>query len=285
MIVDAHVHIFSHACPKVSSSECIDERFPVERLLGIMDAEGVGKAVLVQNPTIGTINDEIASAVRAHPDRFVGTAQVDPTNPDSAAWLRDFAAVPGIRALKFEMSQGWGWTGRYPDLKLDQPSLDPLWRIVSDRNLVAIIDPGPPGNPGYQIESIAHLSEQFPATNFLLEHLGYLTAELKNEPKAQGLRLQLLELALRPNVYLGFSATGVLLEENYPCAGSLNLLSEAVQLVGAHKILWGTDAPYTLRKYSYRQMIDVVREHATFLTDDEKDLILGANALQIFFKR
>jgi predicted TIM-barrel fold metal-dependent hydrolase len=283
VIVDAHVHIFSHSCSKVSPPEYADQRFPVERLLALMDQEGVSKAMLVQNPAIGIINDEIACAVRDYPERFAGTAQVDPTDVAAAAWLSDYAAAPGIRALKFEMSQGWGWTGKYPDLQLDQASLDPLWKVVSDLDLVAIIDPGPPGNFGYQVERIATLSERLPETNFLIEHLGYLTADLKFDAVAKARRLDLLRLALRRNVYLGFSAVGTLLEEPFPCAGTLELLRNAVELVGAHKILWGTDAPYTLRDYSYGEMIDVVRTHATFLSDRDRGLILGGNALQMFF--
>lgn len=50
MVIDAHIHIFSHTCPRVAPPQFADERFPVDRLLSLMHREGVDKAVIVQNP-------------------------------------------------------------------------------------------------------------------------------------------------------------------------------------------------------------------------------------------
>jgi hypothetical protein len=93
----------------------------------------------------------------------------------------------------------------------------------------------------------------------------------------------MLRLALRPNVSIGFSDAAALLEEPYPCRGAVDLLREAVELVGANKILWGTDVPFTLRRYTYRQMLDTVRADAPFLSAAERDRILGGNAREMFF--
>ena len=55
--------------------------------------------------------------------------------------------------------------------------------------------------------------------------------------------------------------------------------------MGAGKILWGTDMPFALRRYRCRQMIDVVRTEARFLSACEARAILGENAAQVFFGR
>lgn len=283
MIIDAHAHIFSHACARVSPPRYADQRFPVERLLEAMDRAGVDRAVLVQNPTIGTVNDEVRNAVERHFDRFVGAIQVDPADPRAPERIREYARHPRMRALKLEMSREWGWSGIHPGLRVDSESMRPLWDAAAESGLRVMIDPGAIGNPGYQVEALDTLAETYPAMPFLLEHLGYLQAGDQRDERALARRAALLRLALKPNVYLGFSAVSILLNEDWPCPGALDLLREAVALLGADKILWGSDVPITFRRYSYGQMIDVVRERSNFLPRADRGKILADNALRVFF--
>jgi predicted TIM-barrel fold metal-dependent hydrolase len=60
-------------------------------------------------------------------------------------------------------------------------------------------------------------------------------------------------------------------------------LREAVELVGEQKLLWGTDVPITLRRYTYRQMADFIALHCDFLDVNSRNRILGDNAAAIFF--
>jgi hypothetical protein len=283
MIIDAHAHIFSHPCPRVAPPEFADGRFPVERLLALMNAEGVDGAVIVQNPAIGIINEEVRAALYAHPDRFAGVVQVDPGAPGALEVIGEYARFRRQRTVKLEMSEEWGWSGVHPGLRLDGPELMGLWGLAAEVGINVIIDPGAIGNPGYQVEEIERLSEAHPGVRFLIEHLGYLRLADAADETARRRRVEMLRLALKPNVSIGFSATATLLEEPYPCRGAVGLLEEAVELVGANKILWGTDVPYTLRRHTYKQMLDTVRRDAPFLSAAERDRILGENAREMFF--
>ena len=109
----------------------------------------------------------------------------------------------------------------------------PLWDAVEQCDLEVIIDPGPPGNPGYQVEQIDAVTSRMESTQFVLAHLGYLTSDLRSSAVAKESRRRLLALARKPNVWLGLAAVPVLLEEAYPCPASTQLLREAVELVGA----------------------------------------------------
>jgi predicted TIM-barrel fold metal-dependent hydrolase len=282
MIIDAHAHIFNHACARVSPPEYPDNRFPVERLLAQMDAAGVDGAVIVQNPVIGIVNQEVRDALAAYPDRFAGVIQVDPGTPGAQHTIREYLHARQ-RTLKLEMSEEWGWTGVHRGLRLDGPELAGIWALMAEAGMNVIIDPGAIGNPGYQVEAIDRLSDEYPDIRFLIEHLCFLQRANLADEAARRRRLELLRLALKPNVSVGFSATAALLEEPYPCHGAVDLLKEAVELVGANKILWGTDVPFTLRRYTYRQMLDTVRADAPFLSAAERDRILGGNAREIFF--
>ena len=128
---------------------------------------------------------------------------------------------------------------------------------------------------------IEALASHFGNLIFVLEHLGYLTAQDLSCPKMKQKWRRLIGLAARENVYLGCSAWGYLLEDSYPGHLSLQFLKEAADAVGSEKLLWGSDVPSTLNLYTYRQMLDVVRVHADFLSDKQKDDILWRNAAKL----
>jgi hypothetical protein len=302
-IIDAHAHVIPQVCGRNRFGELSPMRngrvrrgredlpllpphfadctFPVEALVELMDREGVGKAVLLQNPTLGTCNDYIRDCVERFPERFCGTIQVDPRAPEAAATIRKFASAKQ-RTLKLEMSFDWGWTGLHPDFRIDEPGMEPVWRAVMETGMEVIIDPGPPGNPGYQVEAFAGLAGRMPDTRFVIEHMGYLTAAHWDDAGARARRRQLLELGQRPNVWLGLSAVPILLDDPYPCARVLELLREAVAMVGAEKLLWGSDLPITLNRHTYRQLVDTVFLEAPFLSQEDRERILGGNAVTVF---
>lgn len=303
MIIDAHAHIFSKIAGqrgkgktspeksgKVKEGNLISQTLPpflvhssfdAEMLINMMNYSGVDKAVLVQNPVYGSNNEEIAEAIKTYPDRFIGTIQVDPISVNAIETITKFV-TPKQSVLKFELSQGWGWSGIHPGLKIDCPEFIRIWELAEDLGLQVIIDPGNIDNPGYQVEQFDKISNMYPGVKILLEHLGYLTKDLVNNNEALKRRLELIHLAQKNNVFLGFSATNILIDDDYPCSHTLELLHEAVTIVGGDKILWGSDIPSTLKKYTYCQMRDVVLKHAYFLTDDEKLKIMGSNALTFF---
>ena len=88
-------------------------------------------------------------------------------------------------------------------------------------------------------------------------------------------------LARHSNVWLDLSALPHHLPEgDYPFSGIDIFVRKAVDLVGADRLLWGTDAPGMLWMLTYQQMLDVVRLHCHSLTAEQRRLILGENALR-----
>lgn len=304
MIIDAHAHIVpfirgekgkakteSGTYGKVKvGNETVqllppfleNSTFQTEVLIGMMDDNEVDMAVILQNPVFGVMNREISEAVKKYPDRFFGTIQADPYSDSSIAEIKKYYSSRQC-ILKFEMSEGWGWTGRYPGLKLNGPECVKLWELADELNLRVIIDPGPIFNKGYQIEEIREIATGFPRVKFLIEHLGYYTADLSGNSEAHERWLRMIGLAKEKNVFLGFSAIYALMEEDYPCPKSLGLLREANSVAGVDKILWGSDIPITLSRYTYRQMKDLIdRDSTGFLTPAERKQILGLNAMAFF---
>ena len=90
-------------------------------------------------------------------------------------------------------------------------------------------------------------------------------------------------LARHPNVWLDLSALPHHLPEgDYPFSGIDIFVRKAVDLVGADRLLWGTDAPGMLWMLTYEQMLNVIRLHCHSLNDEQRNLILGENSLHAY---
>lgn len=252
--------------------------FTEDNLLEMMARSDVEKAVLLQNPTIGLINGEVAGAVRAHPGVFAAAAQVDPFLPDAAERLQALVETGAFRALKLEMSDDWGWLSIHPQADFHYRRVYPLLDVAAANRLHVIFDTGATTGAAYLVDELRGLVRDYPDIHFVFEHLGYMT------PGGDKQRYeQLLQLGRLENVSFGISAAGQLLAEEYPCKRALLLLQQAYEIMGAEKLLWGSDCPTTLCRYTYQQMKDFVAMHATFLTEKERFQILYDNAGRMFF--
>ncbi|MDP7491305.1 MAG: amidohydrolase family protein, partial [Arenicellales bacterium] len=65
------------------------------------------------------------------------------------------------------------------------------------------------------------------------------------------------------------------------CPTPLAYLQRLVDLLGAGRLLFGTDWPPAGRHLSYRQGVEIVRTFAD-LSDDDRGLILAGTAARVF---
>jgi predicted TIM-barrel fold metal-dependent hydrolase len=70
-------------------------------------------------------------------------------------------------------------------------------------------------------------------------------------------------------------------DEFYPFAGAVRAIREAADLVGMHKLMWGSDYPRTIAAITYRMAYDFVLK-STLLNNEEKALFLGKNAEKFY---
>jgi hypothetical protein len=61
-----------------SLSCAADSAFEPATLVRVMDNLGIAKALVMQGPLFGFLNEEVADAVRRHPGRLAGAMQIDP---------------------------------------------------------------------------------------------------------------------------------------------------------------------------------------------------------------
>jgi predicted TIM-barrel fold metal-dependent hydrolase len=304
MIVDAHAHVFKRLCGITGSGAteplsygkarlgtgqvlrflpplAVDTSFPAEVLLEFMDWVGVDKAVLLQGPLYGDMNTYVHSVVHQWPDRFIGAALLNPMSAFARAVFDHLVDELGFRVIKLELTEETGLCGIHTDLKLGDDKLRWFWEALNNRGLTVTLDLGPIGARSYQTREVQRLVEPYPNARWVMAHLAHPSPEIRLCSDIDAAWREQVGLARYPNVWLDLASLPYYFrdKEDYPYPSVSHFVCTAVELVGAEKLLWGTDVPGMLTMLTYQQMLDLFACHCDCLSQSEKDLIFGANAL------
>jgi predicted TIM-barrel fold metal-dependent hydrolase len=258
---------------------------PPELVLAMMDAAGVGVAVLQNDRNYGRLNDEIADAVRRYPERFIGLAQVDEGHGWRDDRLREIerCASLGLRGLYFKL-QGLSTSG-YADDPFG-PRYEPLWAAVQQRGWPVYWDIMPVPTPGPE----NYLRQLRGWVGWVARHPG-IRSVLPN-----GLSTQVFVADGR--VRLPDWLVGPLVEQNvlvelslpirwggqwdYPFPESRQILDEHLERFGPTRLVWGSDMPNVERFCTYRQTITHLTEHWPGASQDDPRSIMGGNVAHLF---
>jgi hypothetical protein len=307
VIVDAHVHIVDElkGLTRTGATRSLEHgkiqwgarelqllppcagatSFAPETLLAHMDWAGVDRAVLLQGSFYGEQNDYVARAVARWPDRFVGAAHIDPRAADAQAALDRCVEHDGFRILKLELSVDTGFVGLYPDLRLDDERTAWLWEAADRHGLVVTVDLGAVGTASYQTGPLRAVLERHPDLRLVIAHLAQPPVAAAGEPGLEELWEEQVLLARRSHVWLDLSSlpayAAAVEEPPYPTAQ--RYVHRAVELVGADRLLWGSDAPGLLSVATYPQLLAFVARHCDFLSPAERAGVLGGNAERVYF--
>ena len=250
-----------------------------EALLKVMDAHGVEKAVLLQGNYFGFQNLYTWQAVRSYPDRFVGAASYDPFSAQAEKIKAHLFDELGFRIVKFEMSSGSGLMANHPPVDLDGEIMHQAYHHAADRGLIFVIDIGKPRSVSWQVDALARAIARYPEISFVVCHL--LSPQLGD---GELLRQSLRKLAL-PNVWFDLAALCLNSRpETFPYPTARGYVRDAVDIVGADRLLWGSDMPSAMTRDTYQHFIDFIALHPD-LTGGDKEKILYHNADGLFFSR
>jgi predicted TIM-barrel fold metal-dependent hydrolase len=158
LVYDTHAHlgVARHSGRRASADD----------LLRAMDRAGADRAMLIPFPVVDDVpasHDEIAAAVRAHPDRFAGCACIPPLDPGFSTELRRCAEELGMRALKLQP--------QYHGLNPIAASGEFFFAAAVEHRLPVIVHTGA-GAP-LALPSLYILpARQFPDLNLVIAHAG-----------------------------------------------------------------------------------------------------------------
>ena len=265
MIIDAHAHIFSSLSGfgadgelkplengkaiwstgeviQLLPNEYKKTEFSISSLLSLMDSNNIHKAVLLQGGFLGFDNHGVLEAVTNNRDRIRGAFTIDPfcRNVDR---ILDNLLSKEIKAFKFEVSTGCGLMGIHHTFSLDCHMMYSIYKKLYTKIRTIAFDLGSPGDDSHQIENVRKIAKDFPDFNIVVCHLSS-----PRRDQDENLKRELDRLSLN-NVFFDTAALfWKTRPEEYPFDTARRYLMYARNIVGAEKLMWGSDAPSTLVK-------------------------------------
>ncbi len=274
--IDAHSHIWTPDVAHYPLAEGFTvedmkpRSFTAEELLATCRPAGVGRVNLIQMSFYRFDNRYMLDMIALYPDRFVGTAIVDPlaAHPDRAmAELKP----KGVRAFRIQP----GYSKLPPTRWLEPPGYDAMFAEAarSDLALSCLIDPD-----GFA--EVDRMCRKFPETTVIIDHLGRIGAA---GPIRDDDVTSLCALARHPKLLVKVGAFYALSDTGPPYLDLAPMIRRVVEAFGPERCMWESDCPFQVVEDRYIDSLALIRDRLDFLNDDEKDWLLWRTAGRVLF--
>lgn len=233
----------------------IGEENSVEVLLSNMNYAQVGAAVVVQEVIDGNQNEYLTEVQKAHPDRIFCMGM---------AWNLDEAKAVHAAGLK-----GIAFPGHR--MKESLLGLMPVFKYMEEQDMVLSMCLG---EEEKQIAEMKEVIQECPRLKVAIGHFGMVTTPIfESQVK--------LALAGENVMVESGGITWLYNAEFYPYPSAIRSIKEAADWVGMNRLMWGSDYPRTITAITYKMSYDFVSKSKE-LTEEEKTLFLGQNALRFY---
>ena len=254
-----------------------DTSFTHDQLIGLMNAYGVSKAILMQGSFIGFCNEYGFEAQERHRGRLYGMGTFDPYCTDYIRIMKRLINDFHFRGFKFEMSTAFGFMGYHPDFKLDGERMRTVFDFAEDYGLVISLDMGTFGEESLQLKELAGIAGRHSGINFVVEHIFYPHRDHYGDVKAA-----LEQLGGHENIsFTTASIQNSTMPEKYPFPLACRYLEIAKEIVGAKRLMWGSDLPGVIVNAPYDELINYCAESGIFAREELAD-IYANNARRIY---
>jgi predicted TIM-barrel fold metal-dependent hydrolase len=246
----------------------LPEPFTIEKLVPMMDEAGVDRVVIVPPSWPGDRNDYALEAARRYPSRFGVMGRITLRNPQSAALLPKWRDQPGMLGVRL--------TFLNKDMSmLADGSADWFWPAAEKAGLPVMFLAGETG------PYFARVAERHPALQMIVDHMGLsLSVPAVREGKLDGPLSSIVALAKFPNVSVKISSAPTYSHQAYPFADMTPHLKRVFEAFGPKRCYWGTDITNGFAKATYRQRITHFTETLDFLTESDRDWVMGRALLE-----
>src|SRR5258708_3556292 len=118
------------------------------------------------------------------------------------------------------------------------------------------------------------IAERYSGLQLILDHMGVTAAMVRDNPLAEGIATT-VALAKYPNVSVKVSASPGLSRQPYPFRDVAEHIKRVLDAYGPQRSYWGTDITNSYARASYRQRITHFTEELSFLSEADKDWVMG----------
>lgn len=277
--IDAHSHVWTPDVahyPLAADFTVADmqpKSFTAQELLELCRPAGVGRVNLIQMSYYGFDNRYMLDMIKLHPDRFVGTAIVDPHADDPGKAMRDLAPL-GVSAFRIQPRHS-----KQPAKNWLEPAgYESMFATAAQTGqaLSCLIDAD--GFP-----EVERMCRRFPETSVIIDHLGRLGAGPGGAIRDIDVQA-LCALARHSKVSVKVGAFYALGKKTPPYRDLIPLITRVVQAFSPRRCMWESDCPFQVVKDRYEDSLALVRDHLDFLNKDDRDWLLFRTAEQLLFK-
>jgi L-fuconolactonase len=265
LIADSQVHIWAASTPERPwpKRPAVPHKpvpYSADELIKDMDEAGVDRVVIVPPSWEGDYNDLALAAAKKHPTRFAVMGRFDPEQPDARSLLGRWREQPGMLGMRFHFGR--------PEYEgpLTQERLGWFWAEVEKLGLplMVLINPR-------RAHLIDRIAERHPQLKLIMDHLGVHLG--KKDDDAFCDLDNVLALARRPNIAVKVSCLPACTSDSYPFRALHPIIRRVYDTFGPRRMFWGTDL--SRLPCSYRQAITMFTEEIPWLSDDDKEWIMG----------
>jgi predicted TIM-barrel fold metal-dependent hydrolase len=241
-----------------------------DQMVEAMNAVGVDAAILVSPFSMYRYDASYALEVfAAHPDRFRLVKPVDPSDPDVANVIANWASTSGTVGIRVFLR--------------DEVSTDPadpgINRVLATAALHSL-----PVNLACtgRLEQAERLAARNPDTRLVIDHLGLQQPRVPPPPAEPFADLpKLLALAAHDNVAVKISGACTLSKEPFPYPDIWEPLARVFDAFGFDRCMWGTDWTRAVGMLSYQQGVEAFRV-TDRLSESDRAALMGETLERIY---
>jgi predicted TIM-barrel fold metal-dependent hydrolase len=246
-----------------------NESAPIENQVAQMRDYGLKYAVLINPRLYGWDNSYISHSLHSHPKLFVAHGLIDPQDPRVADRLRYWVNEHGFQGMRFSPiyhpSSTW----------LSSKEHYPLWREAEKLGAVFNFYIVP-----HQMPMLVDMAGRFPGVKIVVDHLGKPDLKL-GDPWPEFKKM--FALKRFPQVWISASEPYELsLTKQFPYRDTIPFFKAVYEEFGAKQLVWGTGYPRPRWELPMEKELEFVDEVLDFYTAEDRELLLGKNALAIW---
>jgi predicted TIM-barrel fold metal-dependent hydrolase len=275
--IDAHSHIWTPDVahyPLATGFTVADMQprsFTAEELLAICRPTGVGRVNLIQMSYYAFDNRYMLDMIKLYPDRFIGTALVDPLGDDPGGAMRELSKQ-GVRAFRIQPL----YSKQPPERWLEPGGYAAMFATAALTRQALSCLIGPDGFP-----EVDRMCRRFPQTTVIIDHLGRIGADGTIRDADVD---ALCALAQHRKMLIKIGAFYALGKKAPPYLDLAPLIRRVVQAFGASRCMWESDCPFQVVKDRYEDSLALVRDRLDFLSQDDRDWLLFRTAKETLFR-
>jgi predicted TIM-barrel fold metal-dependent hydrolase len=265
IIVDSQIHMWKANTPDrpwvPGTRPQLPEPMTIERVVPMIDAAGVNRVVIVPPGLEGERVDYGQEAARRYPGRFATMGHIVLDDPGEARRLPAWKPQPAVLGIRLNIAGAQAaW--------LTDGTADWFWPAAEKAGIpIMFLTTG-------QTSLFGPIAERHPHLVLIIDHMGVSSETARNRAMPAAIA-DSAALARYPNVSVKLSSAPLFSSEPYPFRDLTPHIRRLFDAYGPRRCYWGTDVTNSFAKATYRQRVTHFTEELDFLSEADKDWIMG----------